>query len=304
MKYFTIVLATTAVVFAACSNKSKKEGHDYRQVYDRAVELTKSSLKYPDGASFPPIDSVTIAALGDTVSITFDVLAVNGMGVRSKALTSLIFKVDSCAHLLSGWVVDNVVLDPDPIGRPCSPSAIAAWEDERRAQRAEEARVRQVALKARVAEDSARFGSKAIPGQKISGSHKYGGSTKVTWTPLVGLLEEARKDAEKQMQPDSELQALLSAYYGSSQGGRIRIDIERSTVGAANWEYFTVVVQDSTGAEVLRKNLDRDTPRYSSGDWWNIEHVNVPPYLRPPFSVFVIDQLEDAPFAFRVEAPR
>lgn len=304
MRNSIIVLATTAILLVACGTESKKEKPDYRQVYDRAVELTKNSLKYPDDATFPVFDSVDITATGDTVKIKFHVLAANGLGVRSKAETKLTFKVDSCAHLLSGWVVDNVFVDPDPVGRPCSPAAIKAWEDKLLAQALEEARARRVALMARVAEDSARFGSKEIQGQKISGSHKYGGRTKVTWTPLVGLLEEARKDATKQMQPEAELQALLSSYYGSSQGGRIRIDIERSTIGAANWKYFTVVVQDSTGAEVFRKELDSDIPEYSSGDWWNIDLVNVAPYVRPPFNVFVIDQLEDAPFNFRVEAHR
>ncbi|HRH71334.1 MAG TPA: hypothetical protein PLB89_17665 [Flavobacteriales bacterium] len=304
MRNFTIVLATTALLLVACSTKPGKEKPDYRQVYNRAVELTKNSLKYPDDATFPIFDSVDITATGDTVKINFHVLAANGMGVRSKAETKLTFKVDSCAHLLSGWVVDDVMVDPDPVGRPCSPAAIKAWEDKLLAQALEDARVRRQVQRAKVVEDSARFGSNAIVGQKISGSHKYGGKTKVTWTPLVGLLEEARKDAAKQMQPDAELQTVLSSYYAVSEGGRIRIDIERSTIGAANWEYFTIVVQDSTGSEIFRKALDSDVPEYSSGDWWNINLVNIPGYVRPPFNVFVIDQLEDAPFNFRIEARR
>ncbi|MFN8351338.1 MAG: hypothetical protein U0U25_07725 [Flavobacteriales bacterium] len=304
MRTSIIVLATTAILLVACGTGSKKETTDYRPVFDRAVELTKNALKYPDDATFPVFDSVNITASGDTVKIRFHVLAANGLGVRSKAETKLTFKVDSCAHLLSGWVVDNVFVDPDPVGRPCSPAAIKAWEDKLLAQALEEARARRQAQKAQVAEDSARFGTDEIVGKKISGSHKYGGQTKVTWTPLVGLLEQARKDAAKRMQPEADLQALLSSYYGSSQGGRIRIDIERSTIGAANWKFFTVVLQDSTGAEVFRKELDSDIPEYSSGDWWNIELVNVDAYVRPPFNVFVIDQLEDAPFNFRVEARR
>jgi hypothetical protein len=304
MRNYIIALATITILFVACGTESKKEKPDYREVYDRAVELTKNSLKYPDEATFPVFDSVNITASGDTVKIGFHVLAANGMGVRSKAETRLTFKVDSCAHLLSGWVVDNVIVDSDPVGRPCSPAAIKAWKDKLDAQALEEARVRRQAQRAQVAEDSARFGPNEIVGKKLSGTHKYGGRTKVTWTPLAGLLDEARKDAAKRMQLEADLETLLSSYYEASQGGRIRLDIERNTIGEANWEYFTVVVQDSTGAEVFREQLDSDIPEYSSGNWWNIEHVYVDAYVRPPFNIFVIDQLEEAPFNFRIEVKR
>jgi len=305
MKSPTAFLTSIAFLLTACGNESKKEKPDYRQVYDRAVELTKKSLKYPDDATFPTFDSVTITPKSqDTVAIFFNVLAANGMGVRSKAETRLVFKVDSCAHLLSGWVVDDVFVSPDPEGRPCNPVAIKAWEDEKRARAAEEARVMRTARKAQVVEDSARYGWKEIVGKRVEGSHKYGGKTNVSWTPLAGLLEDARKDAKKRMQPENELQAVLDSYYDVIQGGQIRVDIERSTIGAANWKYFTIVVQDSTGAEVLRKKLESDVPEYSSGDWWNITLVNLEPYVRPPFNVFVIDELEDAPFNFLVDAQR
>lgn len=304
MKLHTIALSVASMLIAACGNNVKKGKPDYRAVYDRAVDLTKDALKYPDDATFPAFDSVDITATGDTVKIRFHVLAANGLGVRSKAETKLTFKVDSCAHLLSGWVVDDRFVDPDPVGRPCSPAAIKAWEDKLLEQALDDARARRQARRAQVAEDSVRFGPDVIVGKRISGSHKYGGRTKVTWRPLVGLLQEARKEAAKQMQPEAELQALLNSYYEVSQGGQIRIDIERSTIEAANWKFFTVVVQDSTGAEVFRENLDSNIPEYSSGDWWNITLVNVDPYVRPPFNVFVIDQLEDAPFNFRIEKKR
>lgn len=295
-------LALIALLFVACGKQSRNERAEYRQVYDRAVELTRRSLKYPDDATFPVFDSVNITSSGDTVTVAFHVLAANGLGVRSKVETELTFLIDSCAHLLSGWVVDDVFVDPDPIGRPCSPAAIKAWEAKRVAQALEEARARSQAMRERIAEDSARFGPKAIVGKMISGSHRYGGRTKVTWTPLVGLLQEARKDAAKQMLPEAD----LGPIYQSAQGGEIRIEIERITLQSAKWEFFSVVVQDSTGAELLRKSLNDNllTPFYSSGKWVNIDLTNVAPYVRPPFNVFVIDQVEDATFNFRFEVRR
>lgn len=303
MKFPTVVLCAVALALTACSSDSEKTQVNYQQVYARAIELTKNALKYPDDATFPIFDSVTIAAKSkDTVSIVFNVLAANGRGIRSKAETQLTFKIDSCAHLISGWVVDDVYLDPDPVGRPCSPAAVKAWEDRLLAEAAAEAEALRVARKAQAVEDSARFGIAPVIGQRISGSHKYGGKTKVSWTPLSGIVEDTRKDAIKKMQPEAELQARLDMQYNNLQGGHIRLDIERSTIGAANMKYFTIVVQDSTGAEILRRKLDSAIPNHSSGDWWNLSIIGVGPYLRPPFNIFIIDEFEEQPFNFLISA--
>mgnify|MGYP001329895041 CR=1 FL=1 len=299
----TYLIAAFALVLASCGSDSQVKQADYRHVYDRAIELTKNSLKYPDNATYPVFDSVTITAKStDTVTIVFNVLASNAMGVKSKAETNIVFKLDSCAHIISGWVVNDMLLSADPIGKPCSPAAIKAWEEDRLAKAAEEVRLQRLARRAQAAEDSARFGFAKITGQKISGSHKYRGKTKVSWTPLTGLLENVRKEAKKQMLTDAALQAKLNTYYDGFQGGFIYLDIERLTIGAGNLELFTVVVQDSTGAEVYREKLKDEIPDYRSGDWTNLAIVAPDHYLRPPFNVFVIDQIEDEPLNFLINA--
>ena len=140
--------------------------------------------------------------------------------------------------------------------------------------------------------------------KKISGKHKYGGSTKIEYQSLQQLITETKKQSEKEMWTKEQFQSRIEALKAVSIGGRIRLDIERITIGSANTEYFTIIIQDSSENELFRKTLESDIPNPSpsSDNWWNIAICSVDKRIKAPFYVYIIDALEEAPFKFEVTA--
>ncbi len=151
--------------------------------------------------------------------------------------------------------------------------------------------------------DSVFYSGKKIRVKRLSGTHKYGGKTEVSFKPVCTMVTEERKYAKSKMRPQSELEAIVEAYISEGVSGEVRLDVTRTTIGSANLDNFTVIVHDSTDQEVFRKALDSDIPEYGSNDdWWNIRLQNINAPVRTPFYVYIVDQLEDAPFKFEVTA--
>jgi len=140
--------------------------------------------------------------------------------------------------------------------------------------------------------------------KNLSGEHKYGGVTKIEYKSLFQLLSEIEKDAEKGMWTKEAKQSKLDTYKSIYKGGQIRLDIERTTIGAANTEYFSIIIKDMDENELYRVNLDSDIPETpnSNGYWWNIRLQGIDKRIKAPFYVYVVDKLQDAPFKFEVTA--
>lgn len=140
--------------------------------------------------------------------------------------------------------------------------------------------------------------------KKISGKHKYGGSTKIEYQSLQQLIAETKKKSEGEMWTKEQFQSTIAALKSVSIGGQIRLDIERTTIGSANTEFFTIVIKDSSENELFRKTLDSDTPNpsRSNDNWWNIALCTVDKKIKAPFYVYIVDALEEAPFKFEVTA--
>jgi hypothetical protein len=138
--------------------------------------------------------------------------------------------------------------------------------------------------------------------RKISGKHKYGGTTKIEYKSLSQILSETEKKAKKEMWTSEDLQSKLEAYKSLYIGGQIRLDIERTTIGAANTEYFSIIIKDLAENELYRVDLDSDIPEtpISNDYWWNISIVGIDKRIRAPFYVYIVDRLQDAPFKFEV----
>ena len=138
--------------------------------------------------------------------------------------------------------------------------------------------------------------------KKLSGKHKYSGVTKIEYKSLSQILSEIEKKAKKEMWTNEDKQSKIVAYKSFSKGGQIRLDIERTTIGAANTEYFSIIIKDIDEKELCRFDLESRIPETPNSNdyWWNIGIQTIEKRIKAPFYVYVIDRLEDAPFKFEV----
>ena len=138
--------------------------------------------------------------------------------------------------------------------------------------------------------------------RRISGKHKYGGVTKIEYKSLSQILSETEKEAKKEMWTSEDLQSKIEGYKSLYKGGQIRLDIERRTIGAANTEYFSIIIKDLAENELYRVDLDSDIPETPNSNdyWWNISIEGIDKRIRAPFYVYIVDKLGDAPFKFEV----
>lgn len=157
-----------------------------------------------------------------------------------------------------------------------------------------------VSLHERYRADSIFYSGRTIKVTRISGKEKYGGKTKIAFKPLVEVIKEERAYDKAHMEPIEKTTAAIKAYIEEAVGGEIRLDVTRGTIGAADLEMFTIIVHDSTDTEVFRRKLDSDTPEVGDDDWWNVHLQMLPISVRPPFYVYVVDQLADQPIKFQV----
>lgn len=141
--------------------------------------------------------------------------------------------------------------------------------------------------------------------KKISGNHKYGGKTKIKYTSLSQMISDLEKKAEKEMTSKEDLKYDIDLYKETSFGGQIRLDIDRGTIGAADTEYFTIIIKDINDEnELFRQKLGSRTPNYYSSrdDWWNIAIVSLKERIKAPFYVYVVDGLTSDNHKFEVSA--
>lgn len=88
-------------------------------------------------------------------------------------------------------------------------------------------------------------------------------------------------------------------------GGWLILDIGRATIGAADTRYFTVVIQDTEGNEVLRKQLESSVARpLFSGSvttWKNSEVLWMYDPLKTGYKVFVIDAINKTRYEYLIQ---
>jgi len=77
------------------------------------------------------------------------------------------------------------------------------------------------------------------------------------------------------------------------KGGYIKVNIERSTIGAANTEMFEYVIFEN-GKEIYRKKGTSDiaeTPINPGEMWWNIDIIELSKEIETSITLYVIDKL-------------
>ena len=136
----------------------------------------------------------------------------------------------------------------------------------------------------------------------VQGKHKFGGTTKIEYLNTLQIMNNAKKFAKSKMWTDEKLNKLLDFIKINDNGGKIKLNIERNTIDGANTNMFSVVVKDTAGVELFRKKFDAEVAEVPSDTkyWWNMGELNVDKKIRPPFDIFLVDNLQDVPFKFTV----
>lgn len=143
----------------------------------------------------------------------------------------------------------------------------------------------------------------SIKGYKIkliSGKHKYGGRTSIEYQSLFQVLAETKANAKKRMLSKEELDSKIKDVKNFNKGGRIILNVERTTISSADTENFTIIVKDKDDKEISRETFESDIPEYGSDYWWNIAVRSISKRVKAPFYIYVVDVLEDEPFKFEV----
>ena len=106
------------------------------------------------------------------------------------------------------------------------------------------------------------------------------------------------------MWTDAKLADNIYSFKATDKDGRIQMYIERPSIGSANLEYFTIIIKDKDEKELYRETLEQDIPETPNSNdmWWNLGYAYPNIKLTPPFYIYVVDRLEDAPFKFEVTA--
>jgi hypothetical protein len=107
------------------------------------------------------------------------------------------------------------------------------------------------------------------------------------------LAQEEKDKARNERTSTERLNASLSRI---PKGGRLVITVRRSTIGAANTEYFLAIVTDPKGNEIVRRYGPDDianTPSTPGGSWWNLFLVDIPKDIGKGVNVRIVDRLDN-----------
>lgn len=126
----------------------------------------------------------------------------------------------------------------------------------------------------------------------------------ITYKDRISLIEKAEQSARVEMLGEARLKSRLSTI---PKGGEIWFTINRSTIGAANTEYFVAIVTDQSGKEIARGGGQNSIAEVPGSDemWWNMFHVEVPVEFEAFVRVRLVDRLENksAEFIIRKNFP-
>lgn len=128
------------------------------------------------------------------------------------------------------------------------------------------------------------------------------GSVSVEYKDHKLLLSEKITKLRNKFATESEIN---NASKNIPLGGQVIIRIYRSTIGAANTEYFLYVFTKD-GKEVFRrKGYDSiaNVPSTSGGMWWNLSVVNIEESFDNEITLYVIDELLGGRDEFIIKKP-
>jgi hypothetical protein len=140
---------------------------------------------------------------------------------------------------------------------------------------------------------------------RLEGKNDIGGLTNVGYETIEQIIAGVEKDASSEMWTVERKNKTIESYRKFSAGGMIHLYLTRLTIDAANTEIFTVIIQDSSGTEIMRKELSSKIPSVpsSNSDYWsNYTTVFLDKEIKGVFYIYVIDRLgrDNSKFKFRV----
>jgi hypothetical protein len=136
---------------------------------------------------------------------------------------------------------------------------------------------------------------------KISNKNAYG-SVSIEYKPYKLLIDAKTEKLKNKFASELEIK---NASSNIPLGGQVIININRSTIGAANTEYFLYVFTKD-GKEVFRKKGSdsiAEVPFGPGGMWWNLSVINIQKDFGSEISLFVIDELSGGRDEFTIKKP-
>lgn len=125
---------------------------------------------------------------------------------------------------------------------------------------------------------------------KVEGQTKSG-YTDIEYTLPKYLAGEINQLADDEMWDEKKKAAALAFSKANQKGGKIKVSIGRSTMGAANTKWFTIIIKKN-GQEVLRRQLAEESAK-PGPFWWNISIVSIGKPIELPFDVYIIDAVSE-----------
>lgn len=124
------------------------------------------------------------------------------------------------------------------------------------------------------------------------------GGITLSHTSATELSEELKKKLTNLNTPADKIAVALTSI---PIGGIVKAYIERPTIGSANTKYFTFIVFNANGKEMLRHVGSDDianVPSRSSRMWWNIELFAIVEPMQRPLKIRVVDTLMNESYEF------
>ena len=129
-------------------------------------------------------------------------------------------------------------------------------------------------------------------------------NTAITFKSREAVLADLEDKRKLNMWTDEQYKKELEVY-SYLKGGIVFLDITRPTIGAANTEFFTIIIRDSADNEITRKQLDSKVADYSKRgsvtDWNNSGFIVIREPLPKEFKVYVIDAVLQERYEFIVK---
>lgn len=142
---------------------------------------------------------------------------------------------------------------------------------------------------------------------RILGENDISVLTNVGYRSYEACIERIKRRSEEEMWTNEKKEMMLRGTEKYNRGGSILLYIERVTIAAGNFKYFTIVVRDSADTEIYREELKSDipeTPRRPRDLWSNYTSVLLPKQVSGKLNVYVIDAIgETKKYHFKVRVP-
>lgn len=138
--------------------------------------------------------------------------------------------------------------------------------------------------------------------QRLEGQNEKSGVTNIAYESPNKMKNDVKKRAEKLMWTEDKLNEEIGNIDKFAPGGVIDLYATRATIQAANSGNFILIIQDTTGKELIRKSFPQEPPLGQDGElYYTISISTLNKKIEAPFFVFIIDNYLEKKFKFLVK---